>query len=75
MHSATAHHQVTDAQPDPEQRSQRPASSPGFVHWAWGPAVRRSLRPAWVSHPGYAPCQLLVHPLPGRAGEGGKTLT
>ena len=71
MHDAIAHHLPTDAQPVPEQRPPRPASpslcTEHDVTW-----YGMSLWPVWVSCPGCAPSQLLVHLQPSQSAEHGK---
>jgi len=61
MLSAMAHHPLADAQPESEQRSRCLASFPAL--YTEHDVIRHgiSLWPVWVSCPGYAPSQLLVH--------------
>ena len=73
MHNRIAHHLLTGAQPVPELRcplANFPSLYTGHDIIWYGIL----LWPVWVSCPGYAPSQLLVHLLAGRAWETEKSL-
>ena len=72
MHNAIAHHPLTNAQAEihPSQPTPPCLYTGHYILW-----YGISLSLVQVSCPGYAPSQLLVHLLAGRAWETEKSLT
>ena len=71
MHNAIAHHPLTDA---PAAIHPSRPTPPCLYTGHDVPWYGISLWLVWVNRPGYAPSQLLVHLLAGRAWETGKIL-